>query len=259
MSYDKESFMKGLAVGRILWKPPREIPKTQVLKFTVPGTSGTRMDIGPGLLWPGVRGIVRWGDGAEEEFSIPEEETYPRLSHPYYSSGPCQVEMRYDSSSPHVHDDFFFDYFANTIVVSVDTPFPELFSEVTSFKEGFRGCAYLVRLPRRLFFYCRSILTVEDCFRWDYRLEETPDDLFAYSPLISDFSGCFADTGITRVPPLLYDKCALATNFVDTYRDCYDLQKAPDLWVQFPDANGRSCFSGCTYASNYDDIPWGWK
>lgn len=259
MAYDQESFQKGLAVGRILWKPPREIPKTQVLKFTVPGTSGTRMDIGPGLLWPGVHGIVKWGDGAEEEFSIPEEENYPMLSHPYYSSGPCQVEIWYDSSSPYAYDGLFFDYFANTVVVSVDTPFPELFSEVTSFKEAFRACTSLVRLPNRLFYYCRSILTVEDCFKYNHSLGQVPGDLFAYSPLIEDFSGCFEDSGITRVSPTLFNNCLNADSFVDTFRDCYNLQEAPSLWTQFPDADGHSCFSGCTSASNYADIPAGWK
>lgn len=81
---------------------------------------------------------------------------------------------------------------------------------------------------------------------------------------IAGFSNTFWKcTSLASIPAGLFDNCPNVTNFNNTFDDCTAIASdVPELWdtAKWPNVtNHLACFSGCTNAANYADIPEGWK
>jgi hypothetical protein len=118
----------------------------------------------------------------------------------------------------------------------------------------------ITTLPEYLFVNCPDIDTFDNLCYSSTSFREIPADLFSYNPGATSFQGAFGRTAIEEIPADLFDDCPLASNFRQCFADCTSLTGAvPELWVQFPAADGTECFRGCTGAANYADIPDEWK
>ena len=66
--------------------------------------------------------------------------------------------------------------------------------------------------------------------------------------------------GLQAIPATLFDRVADATRFGSCFIGGGSITgPVPELWNQFPAAEGGGCFLGCTGASNFNDIPQSWK
>lgn len=125
--------------------------------------------------------------------------------------------------------------FANCVAVTEipDSLFAGL-SEITSFKGCFAGCSGVTEIPSMLFLDCPNVTTFEQCFYYCTNLVSVPEDLFVHCPNASNFRECFV-------------------------WDFKIVSNVPELWITHPNADGYHCYSACTNAANYADIPSGWK
>lgn len=118
----------------------------------------------------------------------------------------------------------------------------------------------ITTLPNGLFANCPDMENFDQLCLDDSQLTRIPSDLFRYTPSAHSFSGTFSGTAITSIPSTLFSNCPMADNFTSCFSSCGEITGAvPELWVSFPDADGRGCFFGCVNASNYGDIPSGWR
>lgn len=81
---------------------------------------------------------------------------------------------------------------------------------------------------------------------------------------ITDFESCFYKcSSLTSIPDGLFDNNTAVTNFRSCFGDCSSITSAvPELWntTKWPNVTEKSlCFSGCTKAANYPEIPDDWK
>lgn len=255
MSYDKESFMKGLAVGRILWKPPRELGDFMGFKFTVSvSSSGDTLNLSS-LLWAGCSGSIKWGDGTSESYSGTS------VFHRYSDPGSYQIVLFYstDCPAPATTAPIHFSGIDN-FLVSIDTPLPKIFADVTSFWQLCHNCYNLVSVTGSLFLNCPKVESLGLCFEECRSLTEIPNTLLYYTPLLEDMYYCWrACTALSVVPSGLFDNCPFITSFISTFSRCTNLTSAPALYDLYPTANGSNCFYLCYNLPNYADIPAGWK
>ncbi|MDR3091982.1 MAG: hypothetical protein LBU36_07365 [Clostridiales bacterium] len=105
---------------------------------------------------------------------------------------------------------------------------------VRQFNNAFAGCAGLTEIPAGFFDGCVSAEVMFCVFMNCAGLKSIPPGLFANLPGITDFTGAFLGcSGITG--------------------------PVPRLWNSHPGAEHVQTFLGCVNASNYDEIPAGWK
>lgn len=115
-------------------------------------------------------------------------------------------------------------------------------------------------IPRGFFANCPDIEVFDNLCSASTELTDIPSDIFHYTPTAYSFSGAFSQTAITDIPNGLFSMCPLASDFSNCFRNCEAITGAvPALWLEFPNANGSGCFSGCTNASNYNSIPSAWR
>lgn len=152
----------------------------------------------------------------------------------------------------------------------------------------FMNCNNIESIPADLFDGCSSAENFSYCFNYNNKLNAIPESLFDDCPLAIDFSYTFhCCKTITEIPDGLFNNMIAATTFVGTFALCNNLVtfpvdlfdnclsatsfrscfsgssnidgNAPELWNDYPDANGTNCFYACTGLDNYDDIPVDWK
>lgn len=87
------------------------------------------------------------------------------------------------------------------------------------------------------------------------------DNFFGGCVLAENFEWCFHEsTGIKNVSEKLFDDCTHANNFLSTFFDCTEIESnVPELWERDNVETFSGCYSGCTNAQNYADIPDAWK
>ncbi len=122
----------------------------------------------------------------------------------------------------------------------------------------FCGCTSVNEVPNDLFHDCFVANNFMACFSGS-GIEEIPSDLFAsINGSQINFASAFQNTPITSIPLGLFDGCKENSNFQSTFSGCEGVvSSVPDLW-NYTD-NGSACYSACTNASNYDEIPDRWK
>lgn len=87
------------------------------------------------------------------------------------------------------------------------------------------------------------------------------DDFFGGCVLAEDFERCFQKAeGIKIVSANLFDDCTHAKKFLSTFFNCASIESnVPALWERDNVESYAGCYSGCTNAQNYADIPDAWK
>ena len=133
------------------------------------------------------------------------------------------------------------------------------FENTTTFARAFFNAGIEV-IPRTLFRNCHSATNFSNCFSY-CPISDIPERLFDDCESAADFSYCFYQCpNLTEIPESLFDNCPNAENFSNCFYRCTQVVgEVPPLWEMFPDAIGTQCFSGCTQASNWNDIPSDWK
>lgn len=91
-------------------------------------------------------------------------------------------------------------------------------------------------------------------------LASIPSGIFKNCNQITGFGSTFRScTSLTSIPSNLFDDTTSCTTFANCFLGCSGITGAlPELWNTYPSATGTACFSGCTNASNYDDVPDSW-
>ena len=133
-------------------------------------------------------------------------------------------------------------------------------TEVTTFETAFSGCENLTDIPSDLFASCPEVTSFRRVFRLCKNLTDIPSNLFASCPEVTTFEEAFRETGITGIPSGLFSACPLVESFYECFDSCKDVTgNVPELWNDYPNADGRDCFNDCTQAANYSSIPANWR
>ena len=208
MSYDQESFLKGLAVGRILWKPPRAIPDIEVFAYTINLSEDPTMGLEYNrLLFTNPTGsvTVEWGDGTDT--------VYPKnyqggLNHIYEQSGLYKITITGKMR--------LFRLTSDPFVVSVDSPLP---STVITAENMFKGSKNLSRVTQHLFRRCgSSVQSFAHCFDGCKSLTRIPDHLFDGCVTATDFSYCFNGcAALESIPSGIFKDCVSATTMASAF------------------------------------------
>lgn len=155
---------------------------------------------------------------------------------------------------------WFPSVFGSTSITSIP---PDLFDNniaALRFDYAFYGCAGITVIPTGLFDLCPNVTTFNSCFLGT-SITDIPVDIFSGNPLVTDmgyaFWGC---TLLTSIPVTLFAGNTAVTIFRGTFMNCTGvIGAAPDLWVQYPTADGTGCFQNDTQLTNYAVIPTAWK
>lgn len=70
-------------------------------------------------------------------------------------------------------------------------------------------------------------IPIHTCFGYCSSLKTLPEDLFDYTPNITDLDGCFQSCGLTDIPENLFNNVQKVTSFTGTFSHCKDLIKIP--------------------------------
>lgn len=133
-------------------------------------------------------------------------------------------------------------------------------AKAEQFTSCFGGCSSLETIPGDLFAGCVNATQFDSCFQLCQSIESVESGLFAGCTKAAQFRACFSNcTSLSEVPEGLFDNNAAITQLNECFLRCLQLSHAPALWNSFPDASHTKCFSSCTNADNYADIPSDWK
>lgn len=149
---------------------------------------------------------------------------------------------------------------------------PSLDTGILSAASLFEDCVALEYVPDDLFDFdgVQYISTMYKAF-WTDRggvrpLNQLSGDFLSKCTSLEDVSECFGSQLFTEGIPLdLFDHCPNITNFRGAFSGISIPAGAigkpvPELWNQFPNADGTGCFSGYAWqqASNWESIPASW-
>lgn len=164
-----------------------------------------------------------------------------------------------------------------------------IFDDVTSMESAFQGCSSLQDIPSglysrflnctnysRAFEGCTSLISVGDLFEncvsgadFSYvfegcqNLESIGEGMFSGCVSANSFEAAFANcSSLKDIPQGLFDDQDQTRNI--NFRRCFERDSmiksaVPELWTLFPNAQGAGCFTGCSRATNYADIPYPWR
>ena len=132
----------------------------------------------------------------------------------------------------------------------------------------FEACD-IIYVPRNIFHNCPKLTNVEHAFHRSNKLKRVPDDLFANNPLITNASECFrACKSLEDISGEIFDNCPLlddvsytfANNAFGDYPNKQYIKKIPPLWErENPPSKHVGYAAGCQNASNWNEVPDGWK
>ena len=131
----------------------------------------------------------------------------------------------------------------------------------SSFDNCFSICTSLQSIPENLFINNINASNFYVCFGGCTSLQSIPENLFINNINASNFTSCFYHcASLQSIPENLFINNINASNFDLCFYRCSNVTSSvPELWVTHPNATHNQCFSGCTQASNYNDIPEDWK
>lgn len=128
----------------------------------------------------------------------------------------------------------------------------------------FYYCYNMKTVSSTLFIHCPKVINYGYTFAKCGSLTSVPANLFSKSANVNTFSSAFSYcSSLQIVPENLFDNCNKVTMFDYTFIGCTSItSKIPDVWnnEKFPYVSKYKSYAyGCTKASNYNDIPAGWK
>lgn len=284
MTYDKDSFLAGIVVGRALWRPySSEDVSGEFKLLAVVGDSVNRSltvyfdAVGAAT---GKTCVINWGDGQTTTIN---GGTLFSVSHTYASAG--QYIIRFTGLYRLKMSDTYTTY-KDKAIRSVLTPFPSSATEISCafckctalesipenlfFKNGkyltsisgmFFGCTALASIPPKLLRPCKNVTNIVQLFSQCSSVLSIPDGLLDYNTKITTAQTAFqVMSSLQYVPSTLFDACPLISDFQSTFwRDTAIVSAVPELWVSHPNAASSQCFFSCTRAANYSSIPASWK
>lgn len=136
------------------------------------------------------------------------------------------------------------------------------FLNCTNFSRAFQGCTSLTSVGD-LFEYCVSGSDFSHVFESCQNLESIGSDMFSGCVSALTFEAAFANCGsLTGIPQGLFNDLDQTGSI--NFRRCFEEDSmirtaVPELWVLFPNAQGAGCFTRCSRAENYADIPYPWR
>lgn len=129
-----------------------------------------------------------------------------------------------------------------------------------NFNYTFYVSDYITEVPVDLFRYNTLAKYFNNTFNQCDNLDTIPTDMFAYNSIAEEFDDVLYQTAITMMPDINATNNPLANSFryalarIETFRG-----NVPELWLEFPSADGYNCFFNTDNAANYADIPTDWK
>lgn len=216
---NKESFLRGLEVGRMLWRlaggQAEPVPET--------GPFQMKLDLqryGLTSFIADLRGTfeIDWGDGTQETVSSTASSG---IRHTYPSLGEYVITI--DGSLTHLGQGA---WSRNTLtaVTELLTPLP---ASLEVLSNAFSECDGLTVIPADLFSRCVNLRSVAGCFS-ETAISGIPAGLFDQCVKITTFTSCFSKcTGLTEIPAGLFDSCPEATVFDNCFLGCSALTEVP--------------------------------
>lgn len=133
------------------------------------------------------------------------------------------------------------------------------FSQVEDASVLFQNCRSLSIIPPGLFDRFTGLKYLGRAFMGCSGLQEIGLGLLNNCTLLENVGFAFRETGLLSIPPGLFANTPHITSFLDTFWQCVRITgNVPELWVSHPNADGGGCFTGCSNADNWDDIPRSW-
>lgn len=136
------------------------------------------------------------------------------------------------------------------------------FLNCTYFSKAFLGCTSLTSVGD-LFAHCVSGYDFSQVFYSCQSLESIGSGMFSGCVSAYNLEAAFASCGsLTGIPQGLFNDLdqTRSINFRRCFEDDSMIRTAvPELWVLFPNAQGNGCFTRCSRAENYADIPYPWR
>lgn len=245
---DRASFLKGVAVGRTLWRlaggPAGPAPEV--------GPFQMKIDLQPygrTLFNADMRGTfhIDWGDGSSESVDYNGSNG---LEHEYPALGVYTItiegDLRLLGHGPWARN-------ALKAVVELLSPLP---ASLETISYAFSECGGLTAIPPDLFSRCAGLKSLTGCFSKS-PIAAIPAGLFDNCAAAVSFDSCFANcTALTAIPAGLFDRCAKAAAFDNCFLGCALIAAIPaGLFGNCPEAKSfSSCFHECAALV---DIPGG--
>mgnify|MGYP001090396919 CR=1 FL=1 len=126
----------------------------------------------------------------------------------------------------------------------------------------FLDCVSLASIPSTLFQRSSTSWDFSNCFR-NSAIESLPANLF-HGTVAREFqSMCWGMTSLQNISPDLFANVVNIPSARQFYSTFYGLSyytgALPTLWLDFDEPSRNYCFTNCTNASNYSDVPFFWK
>lgn len=286
-TYDRDSFIAGLAVGRTLWKPLIKIPQT--FSFTISNAGYIpQQKFEFEIYMIRLQGRIYWGDGTHDDFNDLGPGFYwrPRKKYSDYTD----VTQVYTITI--VGEIYEIQFVRNTsdpaYLVGVNTPLPStlitarnlfrycrhldlnglsplLFSLCSQVKD-FSYCFYYANgnpsnyfdIPEGFFDNCEMAEDFTECFREAY-VGTIPGGLFNHCGNIKNVSGCFENARITEIPEGLFDNCTDILDASFCFFGCTRLQSIPaGIFAHNPSIMSFQYTFGYCYPGLTSDVPLLW-
>lgn len=134
-------------------------------------------------------------------------------------------------------------------------------TSLTSVKNLHKNNSSLIEVPYGIFDNLASLEDVSESFYGCTSLTEINNGLFNNLESLKKVSGLFMGcTNIVSVDEDLFKTCVNISDFSNCFNGCSSItSKIPEVWITHPDAIGTGYAAGCINASNYSEIPEGWK
>lgn len=196
---------------------------------------------------------IHWGDGTSSQYSTSGDTSH---EYPAYKTN-YSVEI---SNAAAVTGIKFND---STVIVALWSMGNSTVSAAGIF--GNYGLSSLLALGRNIF---KNDANRTTCPIIGKSIRRIPEGLFDYFTEVTDFAKAFEENKVLySIPRNLFDKCTKGKNFQRTFYQCSAITTdVPEIWKIAGDPDGTnssinktSCFSGCTNAMNYHEIPASWK
>lgn len=290
MPYDEASFLAGVAAGRNMRSWPRLLDeaKTEIFMFDVDCTISRRLSISVCRF----TGLILWGDGTTTEYNHSVG-----VVHTYENTGVYRVQMIgeltliiFGNASatgavqirsafvplPRIPDGASLTVTSNFrncnrliyITGSYYRTYAKQGVQLNSLDHAFYGCSALTSVPSGLYDGI-GVLPFNDEYSLEGMFQSCTSLIAVRGPIFSSASaGDFtnADLMFNNCPSLVsfpqnfFERMTGIESFVGCFGGCVNLESpVPELWITHPNANGRYCFTDCTKAPNYADIPPEWR
>lgn len=158
------------------------------------------------------------------------------------------------------------EYFQSTFNGGVNiTSIPsELFNNntlVTTFYQTFNNCNIFTTIPIGLFNNNTLVTIFNGTFQNCNALTSLTSELFSGNTAVTTFANCFNSCDdLASIPSDIFTGNTNVISYDNTFNDNSSITSSvPTLWDLVPEPTGTNCYTNCTSASNYGDIPNDWK